>query len=72
MSETRVSKYQEYRDSFTKKDQSFITPKKETSLSINQGLFLKIEKRKKIENILIISPIIAILIAIVVCGIIVF
>lgn len=72
MSESRVSKYQEYRDSFTKKEDSFITPQKENSLSINQGLFHKIEKRKKIENALLIIPIVAILIAIIVFGVIVF
>ncbi len=70
MKETRVQKYQAYRDSFNPKEsESFITPLNENSLSTSQGLFLKITRQKLITNILIVSLMVAIIVAIIVSGI---
>ena len=72
MKETRVQKYKEYRDSFNSKEsESFITPLNENSLSISQGLFLQITRQKRIRNILIVSLMAVIIVAIVVSGIII-
>ena len=71
MKETRVQKYQNYRDSFTKKDSSFSTPKIDDKVNTNSA-YLSLMKKKKIENLMLVIPMVAILIAIVVGAIIVF
>ena len=47
MKESRVSKYQSYRDSISKEDSKrFFAPSKQEEVSTEQGLFLKIKKEK--------------------------
>ncbi len=73
MKETRVKKYQNYRKSILKGDsKGFFAPKNEGEVSVEMGLFLKLQRRKNIENIVIISIIAAIIIAMVVFGLILF
>ena len=73
MKESRVSKYQSYRDSISKEDSKhFFAPSKQEEVSAEQGLFLKIQKRKNIENITIFSICVAIITTIVIFGFILF
>ena len=73
MKESRVNKYKQYRDSISKEDSKrFFAPSKHEEVSTEQGLFLKIQRRKNIENITIISLCVAIVTLIVSFGIILF
>ena len=73
MKETRVKKYQSYRKSILKGDSNrFFAPSKQEEVSPEMGLFLKLQRRKNIENIIIISMILAIVITLLVYGLILF
>ena len=73
MKESRVNKYKQYRDSISKEDSKrFFATSKHEEVSTEQGLFLKIQRRKNIENITIISLCVAIVTLIVTFGIILF
>ena len=69
MEETRVSKYQEYRASINKEGaKSFRAPKNTKEVSTEMGLFLKMQKQKRVENILIIATICVIILLLVIFG----
>lgn len=56
MKETRVSKYQQYRNSISKgESKSFFAPQKPEEVSTEMGLFLKMKTKKRVENIVIIA-----------------
>ena len=70
MKESRVSKYQQYRDSISKEDsKSFFAPSKAEEVSPEMRLFLKIEKKQTIENIVIFSICLVIIILLIIFGI---
>ena len=70
MKESRVNKYQEYRDSISKEDsKTFLAPSKSEEVSPEMRLFLKIERKKIVENTLIISICLTIVILLIVYGI---
>ena len=69
MKETRVSKYQQYRKSISKKgSKGFFAPSTTEEVSIEMGLFLKMQKQKRVENILIIATICVIILLLVIFG----
>ena len=73
MEETRVSKYKQYRKSISKKgSKSFLAPFKKDEVSNEMGLFLKIDRRRKAENITILSLCAMIIIVLIIFGFIVF
>lgn len=70
MKESRVSKYQEYRDSISKEGSKvFSSPSNKEQVSPEMRLFLKIERKKIMENLLVIALILAISITLLVYGI---
>ncbi len=69
MKETRVSKYQQYRKSISKKgSKGFFAPSKTEEVSIEMGLFLKLKKKRTIENAVIISVCAVIVLTLVIVG----
>ncbi len=69
MKETRVSKYSKYRKSISKGDsKGFLAPSKSKEVSTEMGLFLKMQKQKRAENILIIATICVIILLLVIFG----
>ena len=69
MKETRVSKYQQYRKSISKKgSKGFFAPSKQEEVSAEMELFLKIKKKRTIENAVILSICAAIILTLVVVG----
>lgn len=56
MKETRVSKYQQYRNSISKgESKRFFATQKPEEVSTEMGLFLKMKTKKRVENIVIIA-----------------
>ena len=50
MKESRVNKFKDYRDSITNEDRKvFLAPSKEKKVSLEAGLFLKVQRKKWIE-----------------------
>ena len=69
MKETRVSKYQQYRKSISKKvSKGFFAPSKTEEVSTEMGLFLKLKKKRTIENAVIISVCAVIVLTLVIVG----
>jgi len=69
MKETRVNKYSKYRKSISNGDsKGFLAPSKSEEVSNEMGLFLKMQKRKRVENILIIALCLAIILTLVIVG----
>ena len=69
MKETRVSKYQQYRKSISKKgSKGFFAPSKTEEVSIEMGPFLKLKKKRTIENVVIISVCAVIVLTLVIVG----
>lgn len=70
MKETRVNKYQQYRNTIAKEDRkSFFAPNKSEEVSTEMGLFLKLKKRQRIENIAILSICLIIILLLIIFGI---
>ena len=73
MKESRVSKYQQYRDSISKEDsKSFLAPSKTEEVSQETRLFLKLRKKQQVENIVLIATCGIIAILMIVFGFILF
>ena len=73
MKESRVSKYQQYRDSISKEDsKSFLAPSKAEEVSKETRLFLKLRKKQQVENIILIAACGVIAILMIVFGFILF
>ncbi len=75
MKESRVKKYQKYRDSISKeskKSNRFSAPSKEEKVSTQMELFLKLEKRNTTINLFLISMIFVMIILLVAFGIALF
>ena len=73
MKESRVSKYQQYRDSISKEDsKSFLAPSKDEEVSPEMRLFLKMKRKQTMENITLLSICLAIIIVITVFGFVLF
>ncbi len=73
MKESRVNKYQQYRDSINREDhKSFRAPSKDEEVSPEMRLFLKMQRKQKIENISILSACLVLTTLIVVFGFILF
>ena len=73
MKETRVQKYQQYRKSIAKENsKGFNAHSKEEKVSPEAGLFLKIQKRKKVENIVMIATMVAVSTLIITFGFVLF
>lgn len=69
MKESRVQKYQQYRDSISKEDsKTFHAPQTTKEVSKEMGLFLKIQKKQKIENIVVLSICFVIITVLIVFG----
>ena len=69
MKETRVSKYQQYRKSISKKgSKGFFAPSKTEEVSTEMGLFLKLKKKRTIENAVIISVCAVIVLTLLIVG----
>ena len=69
MEESRVKKFEQYRNSISKEgSKNFRAPSNE-EVSTEMRLFLKLKNRKIIENLLIIGVIIAIVLVLVIFGI---
>ena len=73
MKESRVSKYQQYRDSINNEDsKSFRAPSKEEEVSAEMRLFLKMQKKQTLENVSILASCLVLITLIVVFGFILF
>jgi len=75
MKESRVSKYKKYRDSISKKSKKsncFSTPSKEEKVSAQMELFLKLEKRNTMINLMLVTIILIVVILLVAFGIALF
>ena len=69
MKETRVSKYQQYRKSISKKgSKGFFAPSKQEEVSTEMGLFLKLKKKRYIENAVLITLCAAIILTLIIVG----
>jgi hypothetical protein len=73
MKETRVKKYSNYRKSILKGDsKSFLALSKSEEVSPEMGLFLKLQRKKNIENIVILSLIFSVILVLLIFGFILF
>ena len=69
MEESRVKKFEQYRNSISKEgSKNFRAPSKE-EVSPEMGLFLKLQNRKIVENLLVVALILVILVLLIVFGI---
>lgn len=73
MKETRVKKYSNYRKSILKGDsKGFLALSKSEEVSPEMGLFLKLQRKKNIENIVILSLIFSVILVLLIFGFILF
>ena len=73
MKESRVQKYQQYRDSISKEDsKTFHAPQTAKEVSKEMGLFLKLQRKKNIENIVILSLIFSVILVLLIFGFVLF